>query len=137
MHFENSLLSKSLPYEKLILDFGTNYLFKDFFIMEVNEGVHFNNAKLNQLLSEIRAHYGFHKKLAYIANRVNSYSIDPILWSYFDKDDSILIAVSIVSYSHLSSMNANIEKQLSAISLKRSTSLEEAISWVQGLSELN
>ena len=29
---------------------------------------------------------------------MNSYSIDPLLWSYFDKDDSILIAASIVSY---------------------------------------
>ena len=137
MHFENSLLSKSLSYEKLTLDFGTNYLFDDFFIMEVNEGVHFNSNKLNKLLTEIRAHYGFHKKLAYIANRVNSYSIDPILWSYFDKDDSILVAVSIVSYSELSLMNANIEKQLSAISIKRSASIEEAIDWVQKLSELN
>ncbi|WP_299101748.1 hypothetical protein [uncultured Winogradskyella sp.] len=137
MHFENSLLSKSLNYEKLTLDFGIIYLFEDYYIMEVNEGIHFNSSKLNQLLTEIRAHYGNHKKLAYIANRVNSYSIDPILWSYFDKDDSILIAVSIVSYSDRSFMNAKIEKQLAAISMKRATSLEEAIGWVQGLSELN
>tara|TARA_R110000796_G_scaffold143009_7_gene259507 strand:+ start:53 stop:322 length:270 start_codon:yes stop_codon:yes gene_type:complete len=85
MHFENSLLSQSLTYEKLTLDFGTNYLFENFIIMEVNEGVHFNFDKLNELLMEITAHYGFDKKLAYIANRVNSYSIDPILWSYFLK----------------------------------------------------
>ncbi|MFK7833356.1 MAG: hypothetical protein AB8B52_08770 [Winogradskyella sp.] len=137
MHFENSLLSKSLTFQKLTLEFGTNYLFDDFFIMEVNEGVHFNSQKLNKLLAAIRNHYGHHKKLAYIANRVNSYSIDPVLWSYFDKDDSILIAVSIVSYRDSTYMNANIEKQLSAISLKRSQSLEEAIGWVQRLTELN
>ncbi|WP_178988286.1 hypothetical protein [Winogradskyella schleiferi] len=105
--------------------------------MEVNEGVHFNFDKLNQLLTEITEHYGYHKKLAYIANRVNSYSIDPILWSYFDKDDTLLVAASIVSYSESSFMNANIEKQLASISLKRSSSLEEAIGWVQRLSELN
>jgi hypothetical protein len=137
MHFENSLLSKSLPYEKLALDFGTNYLFENFVIMEVNEGVHFNHDKLSILLTAITAHYGFNKKLAYIANRVNSYSIDPILWSYFDQKDNMLVAASIVSYSERSFMNATIEKQLSAISLKRSKSLEEAVSWVQGLSELS
>lgn len=137
MHFENSQLSKSLSYEKLTLDFGTNYLFENFFIMEVNEGVHFNFDKLNELLTEIIEYYGFHKKLAYIANRVNSYSIDPILWSYFDKDDSLLVAASIVSYNESSFMNANIEKQLASISVKRSSSLEEAIGWVQRLSELS
>lgn len=137
MHFENSLLSKSLSYEKLTLDFGTNYLFENFFIMEVNEGVHFNFEKLNELLTEIIEYYGFHKKLAYIANRVNSYSIDPILWSYFDKEDSLLVAASIITYNESSFMNANIEKQLASISVKRSSSLEEAIGWVQRLSELS
>ncbi|MUU77383.1 hypothetical protein [Winogradskyella endarachnes] len=136
MHFENSLLSKSLTYEKLTLDFGTNYLFENFIIMEVNEGVHFNFDKLNELLTEITAHYGFDKKLAYIANRVNSYSIDPILWSYFDKDDNMLVAASIVTYSNSSFMSASIEKKLASISLKRSSSLEEAIGWVQHLTEL-
>ena len=137
MRFEESSLSKSLSFQKVILDFSTNYLFEDFFIMEVNEGEHFNSERLNILLTEIRSHYGNHKKVAYISNRVNSYSIDPVLWSYFDKDDSVLIAVSIVSYRESTFMNANIEKQLSAISIKRSRSLEEAIGWVQRLSELN
>ncbi len=137
MRFEDSPLSKSLSFKKIELDFGTNYLFDDFFIMEVNEGVHFNSQKLNTLLSEVRKHYGNHKQLAYIANRINSYSIDPVLWSYFDQDDSILIAAAIVSYRESTLMSANIEKQLSAISMKRSTNIEDAIGWVTSLNELN
>ncbi|MBC3847837.1 hypothetical protein H8K90_15680 [Winogradskyella echinorum] len=137
MRFEDSPLSKTLSYKKIILDFATKYLFDDFFIMEVNEGVHFNSEKLNSVLDEIRNHYGDQKKLAYISNRVNSYSIDPVLWAYFDKDDRMLIAASIVSYTDATFMSANIEKQLSAISMKRSRSLEEAIAWVKRLSELN
>ena len=105
--------------------------------MEVNEGEHFNWDKLNILLDALRDHYGNHKALAYIANRVNSYSIDPVLWSYFDKDDSILVAASIVSYSDSSFMNANIEKHLAKIPLKRAHSLGEAINWVQRLKEFN
>lgn len=112
-------------------------MFDDFFIMEVNDGEHFNWNTLNTLLDSLRDNYGNHKSLAYIANRVNSYSIDPVLWSYFDKDDSILIAASIVSYRDSSFMNANIEKQMASIPLKRAHSLGEAINWVKHLKEFN
>ena len=81
MRFEESPFSKSLSYKKIVLEFGVNYLFDDFFIMEVNEGVHFNSEKLNQLITEIRSHYGDHKKVAYVSNRIHSYSIDPVLWA--------------------------------------------------------
>ncbi len=127
MLFEKSPFSKSLKYKKVILDFGTYYLFDSFFIMEVNEGEHFNNDKLNELLKNLRKHYGTHKHLAYIANRVHSYSIDPVLWSYFDKDDSILIAAAIVSYRDSTLMNANIEKQLASIPLKRAKTLKKLL----------
>ncbi|WP_045473888.1 hypothetical protein [Winogradskyella sp. PG-2] len=137
MQFEDSPLSKSLNYEKIVLDFGSYYLCDDFFIMEVNEGEHFNSEKLNKLLSSLRAYYGHHKTLAYIANRVNAYSIDPVLWSYFDKDDSILIAASIVSYRDSTYLSANIEKQMASIPMKRALSLGEAINWVQHLKEFN
>ncbi|WP_299364153.1 hypothetical protein [Winogradskyella sp.] len=137
MRFEDSSFSKSLSYDKVILDFGSYYLFDDFFIMEVNEGIHFNWDKLNILLDSLRTYYGNHKTLAYIANRVNSYSIDPVLWSYFDKDDSILIAASIVSYRDSTYINANIEKQMASIPIKRALSLEEAINWVLQLKEFN
>ncbi|MDY2586922.1 hypothetical protein [Winogradskyella aquimaris] len=137
MHFEDSDFSKHLNYTKIDLNFGFLYLTDDFFIMEVNEEEHFNWDKLNTVLDSLRNHYGNHKTLAYIANRVNSYSIDPVLWSYFDKDDSILIGASIVSYRDSSFMNANIEKQMASIPLKRAHSLGEAINWVQQLKEFN
>lgn len=88
-------------------------------------------------MTSLRSHCGYHKTLAYIANRVNSYSIDPVLWSYFDKDDSILIAASIVSYRDSTFLSANIEKQIAAIPLKRAQSLDEAIEWVNQLKELS
>jgi len=137
MRFEDSPFSKSVPYKKVVLDFGSYYLFDNFFIIEVNDGEHFNSNKLNQLLSSLRSYYGHHKTLAYIANRVNAYSIDPVLWSYFDKDDSILIAAAIVSYRDSTFLNANIEKQMASIPMKRALSLGEAIDWVQQLHEFN
>jgi hypothetical protein len=137
MYFEDSPFSKSIAYKKVALDFGSYYLCDHFFIMEVNEGEHFNWDKLEQLLTSLQAYYGLHKTLAYIANRVNAYSIDPVLWSYFDKEDSILIAASIISYRDSTFLSANIEKQLASIPIKRAISLGEAIQWVQQLHEFN
>ncbi|WP_400080013.1 hypothetical protein [Winogradskyella sp. R77965] len=137
MRFEESSFSKTLNYEKVILDIGSYYLLDNFFIMEVNEGEHFDWKELNKVITILRDHYGFHKTVAYIANRVNSYSIDPLLWSYFDKDDSILIAASIVSYRDTTFLSANIEKQMASIPMKRASSLGEAIDWVKQLDELN
>lgn len=137
MFFEASIFAKSLNYKKVELDFGVYYLFDNFFITEVNEGEHFDYPKLNMLLSSLRAHYGSHKRLAYIANRIHSYSIDPVLWSYFDEDDSILIAAAIVIYRDSTYLNANIEKQLASIPIKRAQSLNDALNWVSGLKEFN
>ena len=137
MRFEDSLFSKSLSYNKIVLDFGTNYLFDDFFIMEVNEGEHFNSEKLNLLLNSLKSHYEPNKRLAYMANRVNSYSIDPILWTYFDKDDSVLKAAAIISYRDSTFINANIERKMASIPMNIALSLGEAINWVKQLKEFN
>jgi hypothetical protein len=137
MRFEDSSFSKSLSFDKVVLDFGSYYLCNNFFIMEVNYGEHFNSKKLNQLLSSLRTYYGHHKTLAYIANRVNAYSINPVLWSFFDNDDSILIAASIVSYRDSTFMSANIEKNMASIPMKIALSLGEAINWVTQLKEFN
>lgn len=137
MKFEDSPTSAFVTFQKIQLDFGVYYALENYFVMEVNEGEHLNWDKLNVLLDSLRQNYGTHKRLAYIANRVNSYSIDPVLWSYFDKDDSILIAAAIVSYRDSTLISANIEKHLASIPIKRASNLNEAIDWVQALNELN
>lgn len=137
MRFEDSHLSKTLSFTIITTEFCKNYMFEDFFIMEVDEGIHFNIEKFNLLLTIIRDHFGVHKRIAFISNRINSYSIDPVLWSYFDKDDSYLIAAAIVSYRESTFLSANIEKQLASIPIKRSKNLEEAIDWIRDLRELN
>jgi len=137
MYFENSDFSKKLKYKTISLNFCKCYTLDHFFIMEVNEGEHIDLNKLNILMDKLKDIYGTGKLLAYITNRVNSYSIDPVLWSYFDKDESILVAASIVSYRDSTLINANIEKHLASIPIKRAKSLEEAIHWVQNLKEFN
>lgn len=68
---------------------------------------------------------------------MNANFIDPFLWSYFDKDDCVLIAASIVSYRDSIFLNANTEKLITIVPMNRALSLGEAINWVQQLHEFN
>ncbi|MCC1483751.1 hypothetical protein [Winogradskyella immobilis] len=136
MKFEDSEISKSTNYQKVILNFCTYYACDKYFILEVNEGEHFDQQKLETLIRSLLDMYSGFNNLAYVANRVNSYSIDPILWSYFNSEDAIIIASAIVIYRESTFFNANLEKQLSNISIKRASSLKEAIEWIHQLDEL-
>ena len=53
----------------------------------------------------------------------------------FNKEFGFIVASAIVVYDDISYMNATIEKQFTGKSLKRCSSLEEAIHWVQNLDE--
>ncbi len=136
MYFEHSEIYKHLRCHKLELSFGTYYLCDHFFLSEINNGEHIDIKKANILLEHLYTFYGEGKQLAYIANRMNSYSVDPSLWDYF-KERFNLVAASIVCYRDSTYLNANIEKQFASISLKRAQTLEESITWVKNLREFN
>ncbi|MDO1500801.1 hypothetical protein Q2T40_11735 [Winogradskyella maritima] len=137
MKFEASPIAKSQPYQRIELPFGNYFLLDNYFVMEVHEGEHIDTEKVAVLIESLITHYGSRKKLAYIANRINNYSIDPILWSYFDAEDNILVAASIISYRESTAMSATLEKELASISIKRASNLDEAVEWISTLKELN
>ncbi|GGH48139.1 hypothetical protein IA57_00035 [Mangrovimonas yunxiaonensis] len=137
MTFENSPYFKSYEHKKISLSFGDFYFLDHFLISELNEGIHLDWKKILEVIAEIKAHYGPNKKLAYISNRVNSYSIEPHLWINFNKEFGFIMASAIISYSEMNYINATLEKRFSTKSLKRCTSLEQAIEWVENLREFN
>ncbi|WP_452226246.1 hypothetical protein [Lacinutrix cladophorae] len=136
MRFENSSLSKQYTYTKETLDFGVFYFFDSFIISEMNYGIHLCWKKIQQIIKLIQNHYGLDCKIGYISNKVNSYSYDPNLWGKFYKEYDFLIASVSVYYSDINYINATLEKQFSKKSIKRSDSIEEAVSWVLNLEEL-
>ncbi|SHH50794.1 hypothetical protein [Winogradskyella jejuensis] len=135
MRFEDSPISKSINYRKGTLSFCDYYAADKFIIVEVNQGVHFDEEKLETLIEEFIDIYPPTQQLAYITNRINNYSSDPILWNYLDNDIPV-VGAAIVTYRDSTLLSANIEKHISKISVKRAYTIEEAIGWALRLKEL-
>ncbi|MBQ0788436.1 MAG: hypothetical protein KBT69_13125 [Oceanihabitans sp.] len=135
MLFENSSISKQHTYIKKTLDFGTFYLSNKFVVSEMNDGIHLSWNKISEIIEMVQAHYGDDCRVGYISNRINSYSFEPNHWSLFFENYDFVIASVSVYYSELSYNNATLEKLFSKKSLKRSDSIEEAISWILNLEE--
>lgn len=136
MKFEDSEFFINIKHHKLEMPFGKFYLCDRFFISELNEGIHLGWDKIEIVMAELIKHYGENAKLAYIPNRVNSYSVNPHYWDKVDKTYNIIVAGAIVYYSSMNKMNASLEKRFFKKSLKRCRSLKEAIDWVLNLKEL-
>ncbi len=137
MRFEESGYYNSVKPYKLELPFGNFYLCEKFFISELNEGIHFDWDKIENVMSELIKFYGKGAKLGYIPNRVNSYSVNPHYWDKVDKEYNMIVASAIVFYSPMTMMNATLEKQFFKKSMKRCRSLSEAIEWMTNLDEFN
>ncbi len=137
MKFESSPHFESLNPHKVELPFGNYFFCKKFVIAEPFEGIHFTWKNASLLIDKIFEYYGEDVRIAYIANRINAYSIDPQNWQKLEKQYDLLVASAIVSYNNGSYLSASVEKQFTSASIKRCFSLDEAIKWVNALKELN
>lgn len=137
MTFENSKYFNVLKHSKVEFSFGKFYLFDKFIISELNEGIHFDWDKIQQVIAVLIDYYGSNLKIGYISNRVNPYSIEPQLWIRFQRDYGFIVASAMISYTELNYINTSIEKRFSEMSIKRCGSLDEAINWTKNLKELN
>ncbi|PWK17363.1 hypothetical protein [Xanthomarina spongicola] len=137
MNFENSKYPNLLQYSKVEFSFGTYFFFDNFVISELNEGIHFDWLKIQEVISAISEYYDDNFKIGYISNRINSYSLVPQLWIDFYKEYNFIVAGAIVAYNDFNYMNATLEKHFSKNSIKRCNSLEEAIEWMSKLKEFN
>ncbi|MCB0445734.1 MAG: hypothetical protein R2812_06765 [Gelidibacter sp.] len=135
MRFEDSKYFKLITHKKVEFPFGNFYIADHFLISELYEGVHFDWSKIIQVIDYLYDYYGYHKKIGYVTNRVNSYSIEPQLWIRFYEEYNFIIATATVSYNNYNYANASIEKLFTKTSLKRCSNLDEAIEWIQNLKE--
>ncbi|MCB0427635.1 MAG: hypothetical protein KDD16_10065 [Mangrovimonas sp.] len=137
MRFEESKFYKEIPSEKVDLPFGSFYLTDTFILAELKEGIHFDWEKALKAIKAIKEYYGTDFKVAYITNRINSYSADPHVWEKLTGDYDFIVASVIVYYNNMSFLNASLEKHFYKKSMKRCANLEEAIEWVGKLKEFN
>lgn len=137
MKFEDSKYYNTIKSTKIEMPFGVFYFCEKFFLSELNEGVHFDWDKIEAVVNELFTFYGKDVRLAYIPNRINSYSINPHYWEKVDKKYNIIVASAIVTYNDMTYMNATLEKRFFNKSIKRCNSLDEAIKWTLNLKEFN
>ena len=137
MKFEDSSYFHSLTHNKVEFSFGNFFLFDNFIISEIDEGIHFDWDKIQEVVGMLYDNFGKELRIGYISNRINSYSIDPQNWVDFQEQHGFIVASAIISYSEFAYMNATIEKRFSENSLKRCINLDDAISWIQNLKEFN
>lgn len=135
MTFENSKYCKLLEYKKVVFSFGNLFITKQFVISELNEGIHVNHMIAGEIVAHFSEDIKKNLKIGYIANRINSYSYEPQLWPDFNNEYDFLVASAIVTYSDFGYLTSTIDKHFFKKSLKRCTSLDQAIEWMMQLKE--
>lgn len=137
MQFKNSKHFSSLKHNKIETPFGVFYFCDKYIISEVYEDLHVEWEYIEILINEVFKFYGESPILGYISNRVNDYSIDPQNWvKILDKYDNFLVASAVITYNRSSYKIATLEKHFSQNRLRRFTSLDEAINWMENVKEL-
>jgi len=115
------------------LESGKYFFFEDFIVSEVKEGITFSWETAQEGIKLKQEFFG-DKKISYITNRVNSYSIVPQDWLKFFDLRNQMLGLAIVTYSDLGLMNVALEKLFFHGKLKRFENLQEAVTWVKQLS---
>ncbi|WP_452220998.1 hypothetical protein [Lacinutrix salivirga] len=107
------------------------FIFDDFIINQIKEGVAIEPYH-NDILNKIVQKYYSNKDLVYISNRVNSYSVDPLIYA---KTESIpnIIAIALVPKTEIMRSNAEYERDFYDRPYKIFDTLTEAIVWVSSL----
>lgn len=103
------------------------FVFENYLINQIKEGhkVMVNHAKV--LSAMIEKHYP-DREMVYIGNRVNSYSVDPLVYLQVSKIKN-LSALCIVAKSDLKRNTAFYEKQFCLKPFEIFTSMNDALEW--------
>lgn len=119
--------------------FGNYYLFENFVIAEMHEGIIANwEQHGKQIINDINQFYTKNgdctENIVYISNRINSYSVKPADWLKFYNNNHSMKAYGIVSYNDTGFFNALLERLFIKSAFNRFGSLERAIDWAKTLS---
>lgn len=112
-------------------DFCTMHIYDHYMVVEINEGVHLTPSH-NEILLNISETYFKNKPFVYLTHRVNSYSVDPAIYSETSKIEN-LVGFAVISSDFKKKSNAEIEKLFFNKTFKIFDKLDEAINWAKEL----
>ncbi|MCB4797402.1 hypothetical protein [Neotamlana laminarinivorans] len=115
----------------LNLEIGTVKIYKSYLIVEINEGETITETSNNILIDIADAYYPT-KPFVYISNRINSYAVNPVVYTKTSQIPN-LAGFSVVSSNNLSLNNAEVEKLFVNKPFEIFTDLNEAIIWAENI----
>ncbi|ADV49054.1 hypothetical protein I2486_08805 [Cellulophaga sp. E16_2] len=115
------------------LSVGVVYIYENYAISEINEGIALSYENAKELLELGKAHYGKHTPFVFISNRKNSYSFNPT--SHFKTIPVFpnLKGFAVVVYDSMNKEIAEMEQSFVNKPVNIFDNLDEAIIWVEKL----
>ncbi len=110
-------------------EFGVFYFFDGLVISEVKEGVVFNWSMAQKIISVAYEVIGKDVPIAYISNRINTYSVVPADWLKFYIYRHQLEFYSVVSQNKSGFASLILEKMFFRNGIQQFSKLEDAIEW--------
>ncbi|WP_298952393.1 hypothetical protein [uncultured Nonlabens sp.] len=109
------------------LDYGELFIFKNYVIAQINEGVVLNPEN-NDEMRDIILNYFTDRKWVYISNRTLDYNVNPITYFETSKIDN-LIGVCIITTSVIGKKTALFESEFYSKRFMVVSTVLEAIDW--------
>lgn len=109
------------------------FIFDDFLIKQVKEGADINHNQTEEFKTILKEHFNG-KNMAYISNRVFSYSVNPLIYKEAEKISN-LVAIAIIPDNHKMRANAEYERQFYDRPFGIFNNLSDAIQWVHKIIE--
>jgi len=109
------------------------FIFDDFLIKQVREGALIDQEETEEFKVILKEHFDG-KNMAYISNRVFSYSVNPLIYKEAEKIPN-LVAIAVIPSNQKIRSSANFERQFYDRPFGIFDNLSEAIQWVQQIIE--
>lgn len=116
--------------KRMVTEIGVISFYDNFIVFEAREGVVVSYKTGFSTLPKVLVYMGT-KRWVFISNRVNSYSINPVDYKYFNKIP-FLRAVAIVYYNEITYTNAQLEGKFCKKPFNIFNNLIDAFSWGKG-----
>ncbi|GEQ86365.1 hypothetical protein ULMS_18730 [Patiriisocius marinistellae] len=111
---------------------GDFYVFDDYVVGEIKQGVVFNWDCAEEVIEEVYNYFGNKNiKVSYVSNRIHSYSLYPQDWLKFFNGSNTLNCISVVTNERIGLSNLILEKLFIKTKVQKFTSLDNAIAWAK------
>lgn len=120
---------KTVVVREYYLDVGKIQVFDNYMVSIFDEGATLTLERAYQIIGISEIHFR-DRAFGFISHRINSYAIDPIVYTYLRELDN-LKAFAIVSSKEVDMHNFNIEKMFFKKPMKFFIEYQNALDWVR------